>query len=324
VFEIPAGTTTATTLYSFTFNGTGNDGALPELDRLILDSAGDIFGTTSAGGAAGNGTVFEIPAGTTTATTLYSFTGTGTDGTGTDGADPIAGVTFDAAGNLWGTTFEGGSSDAGTVFEITSIACYCADTLILTATGERPVQDLSIGDPVVTAAGALRPIKWIGTRSYAGVFLRSNPDMQPIRFLAGCLGNGLPQRDLLVSRKHAMFLDGMLIPAECLANGVTILQEEINTMVEYFHVELETHDVILAEGAPSETFVDDDSRATFQNLASYRELYPDSVRLPAQYCAPVVEDGFELEAVRQKLLLQAHILSNGGYAADGVRMPAAA
>lgn len=141
-----------------------------------------------------------------------------------------------------------------------TIACFAAGTLILTDRGEVAVQDLGIGDVLLTAGGAAEPIRWIGRRSYAGQFLAANPQVQPIRLRAGCLGEGLPRRDLLVSPKHAMLLDGMLVPAECLVNDVTVLHEHGMATIEYFHIELDGHGVLLAEGAPSETFVDDDSR----------------------------------------------------------------
>ena len=107
LFEIPHGGG-FTTLLSFT--GTAN-GAKPT-GQLTLDNAGNIFGTTSAGGAHGNGTIFVIAASAGSLTTLYSFTG------GVDGASPYAGLTLDSSGDLFGTTFRGGAYARGTVFEI--------------------------------------------------------------------------------------------------------------------------------------------------------------------------------------------------------------
>jgi hypothetical protein len=135
---------------------------------------------------------------------------------------------------------------------------------------------------------------------YAGRFLAANPNVHPIRFHAGSLGTGLPRRDLLVSPEHAMFLGGVLIPARCLVNGSTIVQERGLERVDYFHVELDTHDVLLAEGAPSESYLDDDSRGMFHNVSEFAALYPDAPD-PGLFCAPKVDEGYELEAIRQRL-----------------------
>jgi CSLREA domain-containing protein len=106
VFEIPAGTTTVTTLA--TFNGT--NGSFPEA-TLTLDASGNLFGTTEGGGTYGDGTVFEIQAGTTTITTLASFNGT-------TGNSPTTPVTLDSSGNIFGVSDEGSASNLGTAFEI--------------------------------------------------------------------------------------------------------------------------------------------------------------------------------------------------------------
>lgn len=126
-----------------------------------------------------------------------------------------------------------------------------------------------------------------------------------MRIKQGALADCVPRRDLWVSPLHAMYLDEVLIPAVALVNGTSIVQAEAVDRVDYIHVEFETHDVILAEGAPSETFVDDDSRGMFHNAAEYRMLYPDAARVPARYCAPRVEEGEALEAVRHRLAARA-------------------
>ncbi|HEY2588598.1 MAG TPA: choice-of-anchor tandem repeat GloVer-containing protein, partial [Tepidisphaeraceae bacterium] len=106
VFEIASGSTTFTTITSLN----SNTGSGPE-DGVTLDGLGDLYGTTSQGGAYECGTAFEIVAGSGTATALASFNGV-------NGKRPEAGVTFGAAGDLFGTTSLGGANNDGTVFEI--------------------------------------------------------------------------------------------------------------------------------------------------------------------------------------------------------------
>ncbi|WP_291363583.1 Hint domain-containing protein [Acetobacter sp. UBA5411] len=181
------------------------------------------------------------------------------------------------------------------------VPCYCPGTLITTPDGERPIETLSIGDVIRTASGESRAIRWIGRRSYDGRFAAGNPDILPVVIQAGALGNGLPHRTLRVSPLHAMALDGKLIPASLLINGSSITQTRRPRRVDYIHIELETHDLLLAEGAASETFVDDDSRAMFHNATEYAALYSEEMRQTARFCLPRIEDGPLLEAIRQRL-----------------------
>jgi uncharacterized repeat protein (TIGR03803 family) len=114
VFELiaPAATGGAWTeklLYSF---GAAPDGAAP-LGRVIFDSAGNLYGTTSAGGTGGLGTVFQLqPGATWTETILHNFQN------GTDGSTPYAGLVADASGNFYGAATAGGSNGGGTIFEL--------------------------------------------------------------------------------------------------------------------------------------------------------------------------------------------------------------
>ena len=97
----------------------------------------------------------------------------------------------------------------------------------------------------------------------------------------------------------------VLIEAKDLINGTSIVQAKHVDEVEYFHIELETHDVILAEGAPSESFVDDDSRFMLHNAHEFARLHPHEVAQPARYCAPRLDEGFQVEAIRRILAEQA-------------------
>jgi glycosyltransferase involved in cell wall biosynthesis len=185
------------------------------------------------------------------------------------------------------------------------LICYRRGTRILTARGEAPIESLEIGSKVVTMSGALRPIRWIGRRSYSGEVASGNRAVLPILIRAGALSDGVPRRDLWISPQHAMYLDGMLIPASTLVNGVSISQAETVEELSYLHLEFDTHEVIYAEGALSESFVDDENRGGFDNAAEYDALYPDAARVPARFCAPRTDDGEALEVVRKRLAARA-------------------
>src|SRR4029077_4900016 len=113
----------------------------------------------------------------------------------------------------------------------------------------------------------------IGHRAYDGRFIAGNRQVLPIRVAAGAIADGVPARDLLVSPEHALCVDGGFRPARCLVNGVTIRKVDLVDSLEYFHIELDSHDVIFAEGAAAETFVDVGSRAGFHNCAEFPALY---------------------------------------------------
>jgi hypothetical protein len=187
--------------------------------------------------------------------------------------------------------------------------CYCRGTLVLTERGEVRVEDLAIGDMVVTISSEAKPIKWIGRRSYAGEFIAGNRAVLPIVVRAGALAPDIPARDLWVSPRHALFLDGVLVPAEHLLNSQTILQAEAVDQVEYFHLEFEAQEVILAERTPAESYVECDNRQGFHNAHEFATLYPDDERAPFGYRLPLLEPGMaELAAIRDKLFDRAAAL----------------
>jgi hypothetical protein len=185
--------------------------------------------------------------------------------------------------------------------------CYTPGTRITTPAGEVPVEDFQIGDLVTTASGVAKPIKWIGRRTHPAEQVDAHPNLRPVLIRKNALGEALPHRDLIVSPMHSMLVDEVLIPAVALVNGVSILRRETSGVVEYIYIELEEHDIVLAEGAPAETFLDDNDRSMFENASEYYDLY-DLVEPKRSFCAPRPEEGYQLEAIRRRLAERAGAL----------------
>ena len=255
---------------------------------------------------------------------LTDLTFNGTDTATVNGSnqlvidDPNGNVTIQMDSNVSGHLFTLVRDSNGDTFaeESNYTPCYLRGTRIRTPEGEVAVEALKIGDRIVTADGNILPLKWIGRRSYRDWLAVGDPDAQPIRFKAGSIADHVPTRDLYVSPEHAMFLDGVLVPALHLVNGVSIVKVEGMEEIEYFHLEFDRHIVILAEGAAAESFVDDDSHMLFHNADEYRLLYPDERRgLYAEFCAPRVEAGATLDTLHRRLMARAMRLLPDGIAA---------
>ncbi|MCW3477114.1 Hint domain-containing protein [Limobrevibacterium gyesilva] len=240
-----------------------------------------------------------------------NFTGTGADSLTTifqnlnlyapAGAPDSFAITF----TLTDTT-AGGATAWTQYFENTGVACYATGTRIATPAGEVAVEALRIGDLVATSSGVAKPIKWIGRRTYTAAQVAAHQHLRPVTIRKDALAEGMPHRDLVVSPMHAMFIDDVFIPAAALINGVTVLRNDDLAPVSYVHIELDAHDVVFAEGAPAETFVDDNSRLMFDNADEYYDMF-GADEAPRGFSAPRVEEGYQLEAVRRRLAARAGI-----------------
>jgi Hint domain len=187
------------------------------------------------------------------------------------------------------------------------VACFAAGTRILTARGEVAVEALRVGDQVAALhRGGFAPLRWIGQRKVA---TRRHPrpwDVQPVRIAAHAFGPGRPCRDLRVSPDHAVHADGALFRARDLLNGATIVQDDV-AEITYFHIELDTHDVVLADGLPAESYLDTGNRGAFGNGGATLLAHPEFARgvWDTTACAPLVWHGPALRALRCRLLEQA-------------------
>ncbi len=150
-----------------------------------------------------------------------------------------------------------------------ALVCYREGTRIATETGETKVEELQAGDVLRTADGGTTSVKWLAWQTVDP--RTQHPAMiNPIRIAAGALAEGVPARDLFVSPDHAIEIDGTLYHASTLVNGSTITQQKPATLdpFRYYHVETEAHELLLAEGAPAESYLDMPARETFDNSAS--------------------------------------------------------
>ena len=139
---------------------------------------------------------------------------------------------------------------------MTIAVCFLRGTRIWTPQGERRVEDLRINDLVVTSSGEARPIQWVWARRFERQRGQKWAEqIAPIRVAQSALAPNTPHRDLFLSRYHCLYVDGVLIPVVDLVNNSTITRfgaEDLRE-IEYFHVKLERHSVIYAEGAACET-----------------------------------------------------------------------
>ncbi|MDB5660660.1 MAG: hypothetical protein JWS10_3275 [Cypionkella sp.] len=145
------------------------------------------------------------------------------------------------------------------------VPCFTAGTMILTRSGEVAVEDLRVGDLVLTVDNGFRPIRWIGRRRLSPRQLELSPQLRPIRIEAGALGNDLPVRPLTVSPQHRCLIRSemarrisgereVLVAAKHLlsVDGVSIVDD--GTPVTYVHLLLDAHELLISEGTPTESF----------------------------------------------------------------------
>lgn len=225
-------------------------------------------------------------------------------GSGLELADGSAKVTLDITGNFnTGNFMATGTPQDTTILEVT---CYAAGTRIATPGGDVAVEALEIGDLVRTLHAGDQPVKWIGRRSYDGRLIRGNKAALPICIKAGAIADGVPVRDLWVSPGHAILIDDMLIHASRLINGVSVLQAQVVDTVTYYHIELDTHEIVIAENCPAETFMDEHFRRQFHNADEYRRLYPGEMA-PGIMCRKRLDGGFQLRAIQRRLAARAGI-----------------
>ena len=285
-------TAVTTDTISITGDGPGSGGTLELANSSIGAAGSNITFTFSNIGSLGGGIIQFDTAGTTTTQTI---TGVGLGNEFIIGGHNFTGDTVNYSGTT--LTVMNGGSTVFTMDNVTAAAdptqafaivgtntieavCFFAGTMIACPDGERAVETLSIGDQVLTSEGRVMPVRWIGRNTVSTKF--ADPlRVLPIRIKAGALADHLPVRDLLVSPEHAVLVDDILVQAGALVNGLSIVRESnVAETFVYYHIELAEHALVLAEGTPAESFVDNIHRMAFDNWEEHEALYGD---------APIVE-----------------------------------
>ena len=318
------------------FNGVGGAGTLMQGNG----QGGAVGPGISSGGGAGvksNGASNGTPTGGSNGSGNYAGGGGAGDyaggfgggGGGFNGGGGGGGYTGGYGGGELEPGVGGGSYDGGIpntsqtaagenqgngrlIISPDAVTCFASGTLIRIARGtsieDIAIEALRVGDFAVTTSGERRPIKWLGHRTIDCRRHPSRHEVMPVRIAAHAFGENRPVRDLYVSPGHAICVDLMgevLVPAGILVNGTTIKQVEVDT-VTYWHVELDCHDILLAENLPCESYLEMGNRGFFReaalvNLAAGPDLVSMSQRTHADFCRPFYADGPVVEAARARL-----------------------
>ena len=182
------------------------------------------------------------------------------------------------------------------------VACLVRGTLVRTPHGEVAVESIAIGDAVTTVDGRTARVKWIGQRAYSRSFLEANDKIRPVLIGAGALGAHGPDRDLMVSPEHAVLIDTVLVPAGLLVNDAGIRRTRGLDRVDYFHLEFDEPQVIITNGAATESYVEQGNRRMFSNHAEYSALYGEADETaPRLRRFTLVDGGPALDKIRDRL-----------------------
>ena len=176
------------------------------------------------------------------------------------------------------------------------VICFANDTMIATPSGDVPISQLGAGDLVLTRDNGPQPVLWLGKTTLSGLAFRRHPHLRPIRLRRGALQDGRPCDDLCVSPQHRVLVEGaqardlfgapeVLVEATDLVDYKTVLPDLALHGVTYMHLLLEAHQVIYANGLPSESFHPASAAASTLRLHAHalRRISDHLVHAPERY-----------------------------------------
>lgn len=295
------------TTEAFRWSGTGYNAQYNTSYTAVLDDNDAAY----QGGSDGDETI-SINGGSfnSTASTPYAID---VSFTATDSSTHVETFYFFNTGGNWyftpgpGSAFTVGATlgnyQSHTVgWNYTDVICFTKGTQIVTPTGRTSVENLKVGDLVVTRDNGLQAVRWIGSKRISGARLQAYPHLRPIKIKAHAFGHNVPEHDLLVSPQHKMFLKSkqaqllfgeseVLVPAKGLVNDHSVVVDYATNHTNYIHILFDRHELVLANGAWSESFhvgevglstVDDAARAElldiFPELGINQKLYGSTAR----------------------------------------------
>jgi hypothetical protein len=277
-------------------------GSVTFIDTATHSATSTVGGAGGSGGSGGTGVSDPDPAN-------GGIKGQSRDGLGglcgaSGGMGGLPGLAGTACSTGTGQNSLGGIGSARFASAPVAMPCFATGVRILTPEGYIAVENLAEGGRVVTFSGATRPIIWLGHRRVDLVAHAAPDAVTPIRVQAHAFGPNLPLRPVILSAEHAIYMLGVLVPVSALVNGTSVAPVLMRA-VTYWHVELDAHDAILADGLPCESYLDTGNRMDFQGdqvVTLHPMLEAARARFAAlRQFAPIHRQGETVEQVRDIL-----------------------
>ncbi len=192
------------------------------------------------------------------------------------------------------------------------VLCFANGTMIDTPNGEVAVENLEVGGVVRTASGSDVQIRWIGKRTFSSVELSENPKLYPIKLAANALGENAPSRDLSLSPQHRVLvsdwrsellfgLNDFFCPAKALVNGTSIVLDTSVEEITYYHIMLDDHDVLVANGQKCESFYVGEQSLKTLSTEAYEELlsiFPEIAKMSGTETKAACLKPYEVKALK--------------------------
>ncbi|ASP20519.1 leukotoxin [Antarctobacter heliothermus] len=281
--------------------GTGSDSLTggAGADLLIGGDGADTINAGSGDAAEGGDgdDVFNVGAGDVTGADLKLAGGE----TGETGGDTLN-ITGPAVVTMTGAesgTVEWADGSTLTFSEIENVnytPCFTPGTKIKTTSGEVDAGEITRGDRVLTRDNGYKRVLWAGAKSLTGAELAAYPDLRPIRIVAGALGRGVPERDMLVSPQHRVVMGGatvellfgedeVLVAASHLVGRPGVTRECPCDGITYVHFMFNAHELVMSDGAWTESFQPGDQSLAGLETAQRKELlalFPELSNAPGR------------------------------------------